>query len=135
MFDWLTSHKLPLGSWLQVGVDFLNDHASFVFDAISRYLSLAVDGMTHLLLAIPALIIVAFVAVFAYALHRSTPESSRGDRLDGLAQEVKDAAAPLLSILDLAQLAAVDADADEDTTGSDPGPDPARDPDADPGSR
>ncbi|MCX8253208.1 Choline ABC transporter permease [Beijerinckiaceae bacterium RH AL1] len=71
MFDWLKSHKLPLGSWLQVGVDFLNDHASFVFDAISRYLSLAVDGMTHLLLAIPALIIVAFVAVFAYALHRS----------------------------------------------------------------
>ena len=35
MYDWLTEHKIPLGSWVKSFVDLLNDHAQSVFDFIS----------------------------------------------------------------------------------------------------
>jgi glycine betaine/proline transport system permease protein len=71
MFNWLVDHKIPLGSWLQVGVDFLNDHAQFIFDFVSWALGAMVAGVTAMLLAIPALILIAIVAGGAYLLHRS----------------------------------------------------------------
>lgn len=71
MYDWLVNHKIPLGSWLQVCVDFLNDHAQFIFDFISSALGSMVAGVTAGLLAVPALILVALVAGGAYLLHRS----------------------------------------------------------------
>lgn len=71
MFDWLVDHKIPLGSWLQVAIDFLNDHAQFVFDAISSALGGMVTAVTTGLLAIPPLLLIAIVGVGAYLLHRS----------------------------------------------------------------
>ncbi len=71
MFDWLVDHKIPLGSWLQVGVDFLNDHAQFFFDFVSSALSAMVAAVTAGLEAIPAFLLIALVAGGAYLLHRS----------------------------------------------------------------
>ena len=34
MHDWITAHKIPLGSWLKYVVDFLNAHAQGFFDFI-----------------------------------------------------------------------------------------------------
>lgn len=71
MFDWLVDHKIPLGDTLKVGVDFLNDHAQFFFDFVSTALGAMVAGMTTVLLAVPAFVLIALVAAGAYALHRS----------------------------------------------------------------
>ena len=71
MFNWLVDHKIPLGDTLKVGVDFLNDHAQFFFDFVSNALGAMVAGMTALLLAVPAFVLIAMIAAGAYALHRS----------------------------------------------------------------
>jgi glycine betaine/proline transport system permease protein len=69
--DWLTDHKIPLGSWISDGVDLLNDNAAFVFDAIAWALGFVIDGFIDVLQAIPALLLVLLFAAGAWALHRS----------------------------------------------------------------
>jgi len=71
MYDWLTEHKIPLGSWIKSFVDFLNQHAQWLFDWISLVLGALIEGLTGLLLATPPLLLTALFAALAYALHRS----------------------------------------------------------------
>jgi glycine betaine/proline transport system permease protein len=71
MYDWLTEHKIPLGSWIKSFVDFLNQHAQWLFDGISLVLGTLIEGLTGLLLAMPPLLLTALFAAIAYALHRS----------------------------------------------------------------
>jgi len=42
--EWLTEHKLPIGSAISSFVDLLNDHAAGFFDAISDSLSWLIEG-------------------------------------------------------------------------------------------
>lgn len=69
--EWLEDHKIPLGKWISNGVDLLNEHAAFVFDAIAWALGLVIESFVDLLQTIPALLLVALFAAGAYALHRS----------------------------------------------------------------
>src|SRR3954464_13216103 len=69
--DWLTAYKIPLGSWIKTLVDLLNAHASGFFDFISWALGGLINGLTGILLAIPPLVLVAALALFAWLLHRS----------------------------------------------------------------
>lgn len=71
MYDWLTEHKIPLGSWIKSFVDFLNQHAQWLFDWMSLVLGALIEGLTGLLLATPPLLLAALFAALAYALHRS----------------------------------------------------------------
>jgi glycine betaine/proline transport system permease protein len=71
MYDWLTEHKIPLGSWIKRFVDFLNQHAQWLFDGISLVLGTLIEGLTDLLLAVPPLLLAALFAALAYVLHRS----------------------------------------------------------------
>ena len=71
MYSWLTEHKIPLGSTIKTVVDFLNQHAQWLFDWISLVLGTMIDGLTVCLLAVPPLALVAVFAAIAYALHRS----------------------------------------------------------------
>ena len=71
MYSWLTEHKIPLGSTIKTVVDFLNQHAQWLFDWISLVLGTMIDGLTTFLLAVPPLALVAAFAAIAYALHRS----------------------------------------------------------------
>ena len=71
MYDWLTEHKIPLGSWIKSFVDFLNQHAQWLFDGISLVLGTLIEGLTGLLLAVPPLLLAALFAALAYFLHRS----------------------------------------------------------------
>jgi len=71
MYSWLTEHKIPLGSSIKTVVDFLNQHAQWLFDWISLVLGTMIDGLTAFLLAVPPLALVAAFAAIAYALHRS----------------------------------------------------------------
>jgi glycine betaine/proline transport system permease protein len=71
MYDWLTEHKIPLGSWVKNFVDLLNENAQSVFDLISVVLGSVIDGLTTLLLAVPPFALIALFVGAAYWLHRS----------------------------------------------------------------
>jgi glycine betaine/proline transport system permease protein len=68
--DWLTDHKIPLGAVMKQFIDALQSHSRF-FDGIKNGIGLAVDGLTTLLLAVPPMLLVVLIALFAYWLHRS----------------------------------------------------------------
>jgi len=68
--EWLTDTKIPIGEMIARFVDFLNDHAAGFFDAISDSLGWLIDSSTDLLMAIPALLLIAIVTGFAWWLHR-----------------------------------------------------------------
>src|SRR5919106_936534 len=69
--DWLTSYKIPLGKWISGFVDFLNEHAAFLFNATSDGLGFLIDGLIDLMQATPPLVLVVIFAALAYWLHRS----------------------------------------------------------------
>ena len=69
--DWFTDNKIPLGKWISVFVDFLNDHAAWLFDLISGVLGFLIEGLIAILQWFPPLILVLLLAGFAYWLHRS----------------------------------------------------------------
>lgn len=71
MYDWLTDHKIPLGTWLRDLVDLLNDHAQGFFDLVSLVLGTAIDGLTDLLLFLSPFLLIPVLAGLAYLLHRS----------------------------------------------------------------
>ena len=75
MYDWITDHKVSLGVWLEVFVNFLNQHAQAGFDLVSTVLGTMVQGLTDLLLMAPPLALIALFAGGAYWLHRSLPLS------------------------------------------------------------
>ncbi|MBT00829.1 MAG: choline ABC transporter permease subunit [Oceanospirillaceae bacterium] len=68
--DWLTDHKLPLGSWMEAFVDWLTMNAAGFFDAISLSLEWVILSLVDVFLWFPAGVIVALVTVIAWALHR-----------------------------------------------------------------
>lgn len=71
MEAWLTDHKLPLGQWIKVGIEVLEENASFAFDLIKDGLGGLIDGVTELLLLVPPLVLIAVFAGLTYWLHRS----------------------------------------------------------------
>jgi glycine betaine/proline transport system permease protein len=71
MQDWLTAYKIPLGKWIASFVDLLNEHAAFVFNAVSDSLGFLIDHLIELMQATPPLLLVMILAGLAYWLHRS----------------------------------------------------------------
>lgn len=69
--DWLTANKLPLGLWMRGLVDWLNEHAAFVFYAVSDGVGAVVEGLIGLLLWADPLALIAAFAATAWAFHRS----------------------------------------------------------------
>jgi len=69
--NWLTDNKIELGNWIKAFVDFLNDHAAWVFNLISDVLGFLIEGLIDILQWIPPLLLVALIAALAYGLHRS----------------------------------------------------------------
>ena len=69
--DWLTAYKIPLGNWIRDGVDLLDRHAAFVFDAIAIGLGSLIESIIGLLQAVPDVVLVLLFAAGAFALHRS----------------------------------------------------------------
>jgi len=69
--QWVVSHKIPLGDAMATVIDAIKTHGMFVFDGISIVIRGMVNGVTALLRAVPAPILIAAVAALAYALRRS----------------------------------------------------------------
>jgi len=69
--DWLTEYKIPLGNWINWFVDWLNDHAAWLFNLISDVLGFMIGGLVDIMQWIHPLLLVALFVAFAYWLHRS----------------------------------------------------------------
>ena len=69
--EFIENYKIPLGDWISDFVDFLNDHAAWFFNFISDVLGFLIEGLIDVLQFLPALLLIALLAGFAYWLHRS----------------------------------------------------------------
>ncbi len=69
--DWLIEHKIPLGHWIKLFVDYLNDNAAGFFNLIAEVLGFLIDGLIDLLKWFPPLVLIAAFVALAWGLHRS----------------------------------------------------------------
>jgi glycine betaine/proline transport system substrate-binding protein len=69
--QWVIGHKLPLGAWLNQGVEFAMHHAQGFFDAVSAALGALIRALTAGLTRVPALLLIAVLTAAAFFLHRS----------------------------------------------------------------
>ncbi len=69
--EWLTDHKIPIGTWIDQFVTFLNMHAAWAFDIISDTLNFLIDGLVDVMLWIHPLVLLAIFAGITWWLHRS----------------------------------------------------------------
>lgn len=69
--EWLTDNKIPIGKWVQKGVDALIDQASGFFDALSLMLEAMIDAILWLLQAPHPFFVVGAATALAYILRRS----------------------------------------------------------------
>jgi len=74
--QWIVSHKIPVGDAMAVAIDYVKAHGTFVFDGISIVIRGMVNGVTALLSALPAPLLIVAVAVLAWLL-RPWPPLSR----------------------------------------------------------
>ena len=68
---WIVAHKIPLGDTMASLIDVVKHHGTWLFDGISIVIRGAVDGVTALLRAVPALWLIGLSGVFGWLLRRS----------------------------------------------------------------
>ena len=69
--DWVVSHKIPVGDAMTVAIDWIKTHGTLLFDGISILVRGTVDGVTWLLRAVPAPLLIALAGLLAWILRRS----------------------------------------------------------------
>jgi glycine betaine/proline transport system permease protein len=73
MFDGIANlvsgHKIPIGDWLASIVNAING-TDFI-DAVSNGIAAAINGVTYVLEAIPAILLIVIVIAITYAMRRS----------------------------------------------------------------
>ena len=57
--------RLPIGDWIDAGIDWLNDNVSWLFDLFTTVMNFLVGNLTDLLLLAPALVMVVVFAAIA----------------------------------------------------------------------
>jgi glycine betaine/proline transport system substrate-binding protein len=69
--DWVIGHKIPLGAWLNRGVEFATHHAQGFFDGVSTVLGSVITALTTFLMRVPALVLIVLLTAGAFLLRRS----------------------------------------------------------------
>ncbi|MEZ5834442.1 MAG: choline ABC transporter permease subunit [Geminicoccaceae bacterium] len=69
--DFIQKYKIPLGKWMESGVDFLNDHAAWLFNFISDVVGGLIEGLIDILQWLPWPVLVVLMAGGSYLLQRS----------------------------------------------------------------
>jgi glycine betaine/proline transport system substrate-binding protein len=69
--QWIVGHKIPVGDAMAVAIDYVKAHGTYLFDGISIVIRAMVDGVTALLRALPATVLIVVAAALAWALRRS----------------------------------------------------------------
>ncbi len=70
---WVTSHKIPVGDTVAVGIEYIKAHGTGFFNAVAAIIRGSVNGVTAALVAIPAIALIAAIAALAWFLRRSVP--------------------------------------------------------------
>ena len=71
--QWIVGHKIPVGDWMAVAIDYVKTHGTFLFDGISILIRSMVGAVTTILRALPAPALIVAAAVLAWGLRRSLP--------------------------------------------------------------
>ena len=66
----IVEHKIPVGKWARILVDYLTDNFYNQFRLFSEGLDWLIQGVVYLLNAVPPLVFIAGVMVFSFWLHR-----------------------------------------------------------------
>jgi glycine betaine/proline transport system permease protein len=73
--DWLqhliTDHKIPIGDWSRIFVDWLTMNYAWFFDGLSNGLRIPIEGLVNVLEEVPPLIFCVVAALLAFWLQRS----------------------------------------------------------------
>ncbi len=69
--SWVTTHKIPLGDTVAVGIEYIKTHGTGFFNAIASGIRGSVNGVTAALVAVPAAALIAALAGLAWVLRRS----------------------------------------------------------------
>ena len=68
---WVTTHKIPLGDAVAVGIEYIKTHGTVFFNAIAIVIRGSVNAVNSALVAIPAAALVVAFAALAWFLRRS----------------------------------------------------------------
>ncbi|MBE4590978.1 choline ABC transporter permease subunit [Vibrio navarrensis] len=71
--NFITDNKIPLGQWMEAGVDWLTLNAAGVFDAISYFLETVILFVVDIFKWMPPTLPIVITALLAWLLHRSLP--------------------------------------------------------------
>ncbi len=71
LVGWITDHKIPVGAWMADWVESIKNHSAAAFDLLAAVIGFLVDGLTGLLEAVPAPLLILALALFAWWLRRS----------------------------------------------------------------
>lgn len=71
--QWIISHKIPVGDTMAVVIDAIKTHGTLFFDGIAIVIRGTVDGITSLLLLLPAPALIVAAGVLTWLLRRSLP--------------------------------------------------------------
>ena len=69
--DLLTDHKIPLGVWARVFVEWITDNFDWFFEAISDGLGFVLDTLVDAFEWVPAPVFIVLLIAFVWWLHRS----------------------------------------------------------------
>ncbi|NQZ31555.1 MAG: choline ABC transporter permease subunit [Oceanospirillaceae bacterium] len=71
--NWITEHKIPIGSAMEEVVDWLTDNADFIFDAISISLEWLILNIVDFFIWLPPFVPMIATAAIAWFVHKSVP--------------------------------------------------------------
>lgn len=71
MFDWLESHKIPLGKWIESFINFITDTFQSFFDVFSNVIEFLLDGLTELMLWTNPFVLILIFCAIAFYIQRS----------------------------------------------------------------
>lgn len=71
--DFITNNKIPVGEWMETGVDWLTMNGAGFFDAISILLETVILFVVDIFKWMPPAIPIVLTAALAWYLHRSIP--------------------------------------------------------------
>ena len=67
----ITAHKIPIGDWARVFVDWLTTNYAWFFDGLSNGLRIPIEGLVNVLEEVPPLVFCVVAALLAFWLQRS----------------------------------------------------------------
>ena len=68
--NFITDNKIPLGQWMEAGVDWLTINAAGLFDAISFFLETVILFLVDVFKWMPPALPILITAALAWYLHR-----------------------------------------------------------------